>query len=80
MSEIYVKEPATSGKVIIVTNLGELHLELWARECPKACRNFIQLCVDRYYEGCIFHRIVRDFIIQTGDHTNTGEETRKYIC
>ena len=56
MSNIYINEPPTSGKVLLVTSLGEIDVELWAKETPKACRNFVQLCMEGYYDGTIFHR------------------------
>jgi peptidyl-prolyl cis-trans isomerase SDCCAG10 len=59
--------------VIIKTTLGEIEIELWSKECPKTCRNFVQLCLEGYYDGNIFHRIVKDFIAQTGDPTGTGQ-------
>ncbi|EZG45806.1 peptidyl-prolyl cis-trans isomerase, cyclophilin-type [Gregarina niphandrodes] len=65
-------EPSTTGKVLVYTSKGPLEIELWCRECPKACRNFIQLCKDGYYNGCQVHRIIKGFILQTGDPTNTG--------
>merc|ERR1712098_547235 len=46
--------------------------ELWSRECPKACRNFIQLCLEGYYDKTKFFRVVPDFIVQGGDPTNSG--------
>eukprot|EP00398_MALV-I-01_sp_L67-1_P000719 gene719-857_t len=73
MSEVYVKEPPASGKVILKTTHGELEIELWCKEAPKACRNFIQLCMEGYYDDCIFHRVIKDFLVQTGDPTGTGE-------
>lgn len=73
MSSVYSTEPAPSGKVVIKTTLGDLEVELFAKETPKACRNFIQLALEGYYEGCLFHRVVPGFIVQTGDPTNTGE-------
>lgn len=73
MSQIYIKEPATSGKVLLVTTRGDIDVELWCKETPKACRNFIQLCMEGYYDGTIFHRLVPDFIVQGGDPTGTGE-------
>merc|ERR1712142_139841 len=73
MSNIYINEPPTSGKVLLHTSLGEIDVELWAKETPKACRNFVQLCMERYYDGTIFHRIVRDFCAQGGDPTGTGQ-------
>lgn len=59
--------------MIIKTTLGEIEIELWSKECPKTCRNFVQLCLEGYYDGNIFHRIVKDFIAQTGDPTGTGQ-------
>ncbi|KAF5893890.1 peptidyl-prolyl cis-trans isomerase CWC27, partial [Clarias magur] len=58
--------------VLIKTTAGDVDVELWAKEAPKACRNFIQLCMEGYYNGTIFHRVVPDFIIQGGDPTGTG--------
>mmetsp|Transcript_54090 Transcript_54090/g.118432 ORF Transcript_54090/g.118432 Transcript_54090/m.118432 type:complete len:510 (-) Transcript_54090:38-1567(-) len=72
MSEVYIKEPATKGKAILRTTHGDLEVELWATECPKACRNFCQLILEGYYNGTEFHRIIKDFIIQGGDKTGTG--------
>ena len=72
MSELYALEPPTSGKVIIETNYGNIDIELFTRETPKSCKNFIQLCLDKYYNGCIFFKIFKNFLIQTGDPTNTG--------
>ena len=72
MSDVYVQEPATAGKVLFKTTKGDIIVELWSRECPKTCRNFIQLCLEGYYNGCIFHRVIKDFIVQTGDPTGSG--------
>ncbi|RSH92409.1 Peptidyl-prolyl isomerase cwc27 [Saitozyma podzolica] len=72
MSNLYVTEPATNGKVIVDTTAGEIEVELWGKEAPKAVRNFLQLAMEGYYDGVIFHRIVPGFIIQTGDPTGTG--------
>ena len=54
------------------TSVGDIDVELWSRECPKASRNFIQLCLEGYYDNNIFHRLVKGFIVQTGDPTGTG--------
>ncbi|KAM6903074.1 spliceosome-associated protein CWC27 homolog [Xenentodon cancila] len=72
MSNIYIQEPPTNGKVLLKTSAGDIDIELWSKEAPKACRNFVQLCMEGYYDGTIFHRVVRDFIIQGGDPTGTG--------
>lgn len=73
MSNIYIQEPPTTGKVVIKTTVGDIDLELWTKEAPKACRNFIQLCMEGYYNNTIFHRIIKGFIAQGGDPTGTGE-------
>lgn len=49
MSSVYTLEPPTEGKVVVYTTLGELEIELFSREAPLACRNFVQLCL----EGCV---------------------------
>ena len=67
-------------QVLIKTTLGDMDIELWSKETPLACRNFVQLCLEGYYNGCMFHRILRDFIAQTGDPTGTGEGERSYCC
>ncbi|XP_022595533.1 peptidyl-prolyl cis-trans isomerase CWC27 homolog [Seriola dumerili] len=72
MSNIYIQEPPTNGKVLLKTSAGDIDIELWSKEAPKACRNFVQLSMEGYYDGTIFHRVVHDFIIQGGDPTGTG--------
>lgn len=72
MSNIYIQEPPTSGKVLLKTTVGDIDIELWARECPKACRNFIQLCLEGYYKNTEFHRLVKGFIVQGGDPNGDG--------
>lgn len=72
MSTLYVTEPPTDGKVLLHTPKGEIEIELWSREAPKACRNFVALALEGYYDQCVWHRIVPGFIIQTGDPTGTG--------
>jgi len=72
MSSIYIQEPPTNGKVLLHTTVGDIDVELWSKEAPKACRNFVQLCIEGYFDNSIFHRIVKGFIAQTGDPTGTG--------
>ena len=72
MSSQYNIEPLPTGRVLIKTTMGPLDIELWTKETPQTCRSFIQLCLEGYYNNVIFHRIVKDFIIQTGDPTGTG--------
>lgn len=73
MSTIYNLEPPPTAKVLLTTTAGDLLLELFAKQTPLASRNFLQHCLDGYYDGTVFHRLVPGFILQGGDPTNTGE-------
>ncbi len=59
-------------KVQLSTNFGDIILELYPEYAPKAVENFIGLTNQGYYDGVIFHRVIRDFMIQWGDPTGTG--------
>lgn len=72
MSTIYLTEPPTSGKVLLKTTYGDIDIELWSKEAPLACRNFVQLCLEGYYDNCPVHRVIKGFMMQTGDPTGTG--------
>ncbi|XP_066586836.1 RING-type E3 ubiquitin-protein ligase PPIL2 [Prorops nasuta] len=60
------------GYVRITTNFGSLNLELFCDVVPKTCENFIKHCDNGYYDGTKFHRSIRNFMVQGGDPTNTG--------
>nr|POE56768.1 peptidyl-prolyl isomerase cwc27 [Quercus suber] len=72
MASLYNLEPQPTAKVILHTTAGDLSLELFAKQTPLASRNFLQHCLDGYYNNTIFHRLVPDFIVQGGDPTGTG--------
>lgn len=57
---------------ILWTNFGEIRCELFASAAPLAVDNFCQLAERGYYNNCTFHRIIRAFMLQTGDPTGTG--------
>ena len=56
----------------IKTNYGDLRIKLFPEQAPKTVANFVALSKDGYYDGVIFHRIIKDFMIQGGDPTGTG--------
>ncbi|CAH9073647.1 unnamed protein product [Cuscuta epithymum] len=58
--------------VMIVTSLGDLVVDLFTDRCPLTCKNFLKLCKIKYYNGCLFHTVQKDFTAQTGDPTGTG--------
>ncbi|KIW90994.1 uncharacterized protein Z519_08777 [Cladophialophora bantiana CBS 173.52] len=73
--EEYILKPRRvkhKGYVRLSTTLGPLTLELNPEYAPKAVWNFIKLAQKGYYNGIIFHRNIRNFMIQSGDPTGTG--------
>ncbi|MBD3791615.1 MAG: peptidylprolyl isomerase [Campylobacterales bacterium] len=58
--------------VVLETNLGKIELKLYPKVAPKAVENFTTHVKNGYYNGLIFHRIIKDFMIQGGDPTGTG--------
>ena len=57
---------------VIQTNKGTIRLELLEGDAPKATENFRLLAEQGYYDGIIFHRVIKGFMIQGGDPTGTG--------
>lgn len=58
--------------IIMHTNMGDISFVLFADEAPKTVANFVKHAKDGYYDGVIFHRVIKDFMIQGGDPTGTG--------
>jgi len=62
-----------NGKnVVLETNQGNIEIRLNPAVAPKACENFVKLVESGYYNGIIFHRVIKGFMIQGGDPTGTG--------
>ncbi len=64
--------PEDAPKVRIVTSAGDITVGLYRAEAPKHVENFLKLCVDGFYVGTKFHRVIAGFMIQSGD-PNTKE-------
>ncbi len=58
--------------VTIETTAGTFQVTLRPDVAPKACENFLKLSEKGYYDGVIFHRVIKGFMIQGGDPTGTG--------
>jgi peptidylprolyl isomerase len=58
--------------VVLETNQGIIEIKLMPEVAPKACENFRSLVQKGYYDGLIFHRVIKNFMIQGGDPTGTG--------
>ena len=57
---------------VITTSEGVVKMRFFPEEAPKAVENFKTLAKDGYYDGLTFHRVINDFMVQTGDPTATG--------
>eukprot|EP01038_Epipyxis_sp_PR26KG_P009425 gene9425-12700_t len=59
--------------VTIHTNYGNMKMEVYCDTVPKNAENFLALCASNSYDGTLFHRNLKGFMIQGGDPTNTGK-------
>ncbi|XP_040571830.1 uncharacterized protein [Lepeophtheirus salmonis] len=55
------------------TDLGDIKCEIFCEQCPKTSENFLALAGSGYYEGCLWHRNIKGFMVQTGDPSGTGK-------
>jgi peptidyl-prolyl cis-trans isomerase B (cyclophilin B) len=60
------------SKATLHTNHGAIEVELFDGDAPTTVDNFRKLAGDGFYDGVIFHRVIKDFMIQGGDPTGTG--------
>jgi peptidylprolyl isomerase len=58
--------------VVLETTQGNIEIKLMPEAAPKTCENFTKLAEKGYYNGLIFHRVIKGFMIQGGDPTGTG--------
>ncbi len=59
-------------KIQIETTQGTIEAELYPDQAPKTVSNFVTLAKKGFYDGIVFHRVIPEFMIQTGDPTGTG--------
>jgi cyclophilin family peptidyl-prolyl cis-trans isomerase len=73
MSEFQLQNPAPGDKLVrLETTHGTVLLRLFPAEAPKAVENFLTLTERGYYDGIVFHRVIKNFMVQCGDPTGTG--------
>ncbi|MDP8264644.1 MAG: peptidylprolyl isomerase [Candidatus Aceula lacicola] len=58
--------------IVFETNQGNIEVKLFTEIAPKACENMLGLAQKGYYDGTVFHRVIKNFMIQGGDPTRTG--------
>ena len=63
---------------IIKTNLGNIEVKFYNAESPKTVNNFMNLAQEKFYNGVKFHRVIKDFMIQTGDPLTKGDDVSMY--
>lgn len=68
-----VMEANIDYKAILKTSVGDITIDLFEKETPIAVNNFLFLTGKHYYENITFHRVIKNFVIQTGDPTGTGK-------
>jgi cyclophilin family peptidyl-prolyl cis-trans isomerase len=56
----------------IKTSMGDMTAELYAKDAPNTVNNFVFLSKEGFYDGVIFHRVIKEFMVQTGDPQGTG--------
>jgi len=61
------------SKAIIKTSLGDIEVEFFGQDSPQTVDNFLQLSQDGFYDGIAFHRVIKDFMIQSGDPLSRAE-------
>ena len=70
------KTMTENTRVLIKTSLGDITVELY-NETPKHRDNFVKLVNEGYYDGVLFHRVIKDFMVQTGDgNSKTATKTQ----
>jgi len=63
--------------VLITTNMGTFMIELFPEDAPNTVNNFLKLVESDYYDGIVFHRIIPNFMIQTGDPNTIGPDSNR---
>lgn len=61
-----------SYQATIKTEKGDMVFDLFAAQAPRTVNNFVFLAREGFYDGVIFHRVIDEFMAQTGDPTGTG--------
>jgi peptidyl-prolyl cis-trans isomerase B (cyclophilin B) len=72
LDDAYLKSRAGRYKAIVTTNRGQFEIELLNREAPRTVQNFVDLAKKKFFDGRIVHRVVPDFVMQTGCPIGNG--------
>ena len=72
MSNYQLEKQENAITAVIKTTMGDITVQLFSEKAPKTVENFVTHAKAGYYNGIIFHRVIKDFMIQGGDPTGTG--------
>jgi cyclophilin family peptidyl-prolyl cis-trans isomerase len=67
-----IESPVMKEIATLETTMGTIEIELYRDDAPKTVENFVKLAGEKYYDGVIFHRVAKGFVIQGGDPTGAG--------
>jgi len=68
------KDKVMETQALISTNMGDIKLVLYPEAAPKTVENFVGLAKKGYYDGTLFHRVIKDFMIQGGDPLSKDDD------
>ena len=71
--DVDISSSHRARNAILFTEKGNISFKLWEMRAPNTTANFVKLAESGFYDNITFHRVVSDFVIQTGDPTGTGE-------
>ena len=80
LSPCYAKEALV--QITLSTDMGEIQLELYPEKAPETVKNFLSYVTSEYYDGLVFHRVIKGFMIQAGgfdEELNTREPSGKPV-
>lgn len=78
-STLQITDKKENMKAIIKTNKGNIELELYKDKAPITVENFVKLIDEGFYNNIKFHRVISDFMIQTGDPISRGVEGKDFV-
>ncbi|BDP41992.1 hypothetical protein DAETH_19610 [Deinococcus aetherius] len=73
----WVIDPAKTYRAVLKTNKGDVTVEFYARQAPKAVNNFVFLALNHFYDGTRFHRVIEGFMAQGGDPLSADTAQRE---
>jgi len=76
---IFPAKKITMEEAIIKTNKGDIKVALYHDQTPITVENFVKLAQDGFYDDVKFHRVIEDFMIQTGDPQTKGKDGKDFV-